>query len=269
MVILLLLGGCAAPAEVFDDTAATLGLSRRDVRGAPFRHATYTNHQAAGTILNVYLEGDGTPMIASRPAGDPTPRHPLVLRLMALDPDAAVLLGRPCYHGLNGDPQCRPELWTSARYSDAVVTSMASALRRLMDDGHIRCLRWFGYSGGGTLAMLLAERFSETVSVTTVAANIDVTAWAEHRALPPLIGSLNPADRPPLPRHVVQRHYVGARDAIVPPSVTEAGLRRRGARPIIIADADHVSGWEAFWPQVLMEENAQTFPQCGATPRLP
>ena len=78
-------------------------------------------------MLHVYLDGDGTPMLGSYPAADPTPRDPLVLDLMALDSTPSIYVGRPCYHGLSGAP-CSPSLWTSGRYSEPVVASMAAGI---------------------------------------------------------------------------------------------------------------------------------------------
>ena len=70
-------------------------------------------------------------------------------------------------------------LWTSARYGDEAVASMAAALRPdlAMESGYDRVV-WVGHSGGGALAMLLAERVPETTAVVTIAADLDTEAWA-------------------------------------------------------------------------------------------
>src|SRR6266545_4164343 len=92
-LVIALLGGCAGPSERF---AAR-------VEGEGFAHVVYRPaglRPDGGRVLHIYLDGDGTPWERGRPAPDPTPRAPLVLRLMALDPAPRVYLGRPCYHGL-------------------------------------------------------------------------------------------------------------------------------------------------------------------------
>ena len=66
-----------------------------------------------------------------------------------------------------------------------------------------------GYSGGGTLAQLVAEKFTQTRAVVTLAGNLDLAAWVQLHDYTPLGGSLNPAERPPLPGHILQIHYVG------------------------------------------------------------
>ena len=64
--------------------------------------------------------------------------------------------------------------------------------------------------------MLLAERFKQTRAVVTVAGNLDPDRWVAQHGYSPLVGSLNPARRPPLPSHILQLHFVGGRDRNVP-----------------------------------------------------
>ncbi len=249
------LGACASPAARFEQAARSLGLEVAAVQGAGFDHALLVKPEAGDRtgpdLIHVYLDGDGTPTVAGVPAGDPTPRNPLVLRLMALDPGRAVYLGRPCYHGRGAAAGCAAALWTDARYGEPVVASLAAALERY-DGARGKRIAWFGYSGGGVLALLLARRFPQTVAVVTVAANLDVAAWARHHRRLPLAGSLNPAARPPLPPNVVQRHYFGSADQVVP-----GALRPRQFAPeaswIEVAGFDHVCCWQALWPDVLAE----------------
>jgi hypothetical protein len=248
---LALLAGCAVPAERFAETAAAMGLERQVVTGAGFHHVLFwKNHARAGAVLHVYIDDDGTPNIGGYAAVDPTSRNPLTLRLLELDPGPAVLLGRPCYYGLTGDTGCRPALWTNERYSEAVVASMAAALRPIVVQDSYSRVAWFGHSGGGALAVLLAVRIPQTAAVITVAANLDTDAWTASQAVRPLAGSLNPAREPALPSGVVQRHYAGGRDEIVPPEVTRKGLAP-GVPLTVIPDYDHRCCWETLWPGLL------------------
>ena len=96
-----LAGACASPATQFETEARTRGLIAERLSGKAFEHAVYMgtdlNSASDGSSrsrrLHVYLGGDGTPTIAGRPAVDPTPRNPLALRLLTLDPGAALSLG--------------------------------------------------------------------------------------------------------------------------------------------------------------------------------
>lgn len=250
-LLLLLLAACASPAERFDREAERLGLRREDVVGTEFTHAVYVKDGRESDSLHVYIEGDGVPITARRPADDPTPRRSLVLRLMAQDPAAAVYLGRPCYHGRR-DPACGSTLWTDARYAERVVASLAAAAVRVLAASGSAGITWVGHSGGGVLAMLLAERLPQTRAVVTIAANLDTDAWAAAQGLP-LTGSLNPAGRPPLSPQVRQRHYAGGRDRVVPSALVARGLNGASAELAVIDGYDHVCCWERTWPAILAE----------------
>jgi hypothetical protein len=241
--------GCSAsPARRFSERAADLGMRAEIVHGGPFDHAVWRRAASLSRTLHVYLDGDGTPWASGHPAADPTPRDPLVLRLMAQDLAPSVYLGRPCYHGLAAPP-CRPALWTSARYSEEVVASMAAALRRIATAGGFDRFVWLGYSG--TLAVLLAPRFAETTDVATVAANLDVDAWADLHGYTRLAGSLNPLAAPPLPARITQRHFAGGRDRVVPRQMIRGPIDP--AAVTVVGAFDHVCCWEAMWPKLLAE----------------
>jgi hypothetical protein len=247
--LLMLVGGCRSASQRFLGLAAERGLRADVVTGGAFRHLVLSRAPATGAILHVYLDGDGVPWLGGHPVIDPTPRDPLVLDLLSLDPGPAVYLGRPCYHGLGDEGSCPPALWTTARYSQAVVVSMAAAAQRLRAARGAERIVWLGYSGGGALAVLLAAHVPQTAGVVTVAANLDIDAWADQQRTARLTDSLNPARQPPLPAQVVQRHYVGGRDRTVPVEVA-----RRGAAVIVVVpDYDHRCCWTALWVAVLAE----------------
>jgi len=239
------LGGCAAVPEALPGSL---------VEGVGYRHRVVVQGAVDGASrVHVYLEGDGRPYATRQlPAGDPTPRRRLARELMSLDPAPAIYLARPCYEGLADAPGCGPALWTGARYGEAVVASLAAVLERLRVERAIEHCTLIGYSGGGVLAMLLAERVAAVDRVVTVAANLDLEAWAAAHDYSPLVGSLNPARRSALPPRVAQLHYAGGRDRNVPPALIEAALRGQiGARLVIVDEAAHARGWAAVWPVLL------------------
>ncbi|MEW8027038.1 MAG: alpha/beta fold hydrolase, partial [Candidatus Thiodiazotropha sp.] len=170
------------------------GFQKTEIMGSDFVHAIFHNGKlGTASTLHVYLGGDGTPWIGGFiKAGDPTPRKPIALKLMAKDESPSLFLGRPCYHGYSNRHPCTPDYWTSARYSEEVIDSMSRALRRLLNDYRHENLHLLGFSGGGSLAMLMAERFPETRSIVTVAGNLDIESWADLHGYDPLEGSRNP-----------------------------------------------------------------------------
>jgi hypothetical protein len=129
---------------------------------------------------------------------------------------------------------------------------MAAAVRRILEKGEFDRVAWFGYSGGGSLAVLLAPRFVETASVVTVGANLDIDAWADLHGYPRLHGSLNPARQASLPVGITQRHYLGGKDRVVPKEIAARGSISPDTLRVI-SSFDHTCCWEQIWPSVLSE----------------
>lgn len=229
-------------------------LQKQLLVGRGFTHVAYHNlgHKAAST-LHVYVSGDGSPWIGrTRISADPTPRNPVALRLMGMDPNPSLYLGRPCYHGLAESPGCDASKWTSGRYSEAVVASMAEALQNFVRDQGYNDVVLIGYSGGGVLAWLMAERIGSTRALVTVAANLDIDAWTRLHGYTPLHDSLNPAKRGALPPRIRQLHLVGSRDTNVPPSLVRTALQGSGKQVVVATKpADHRCCWEKLWPDIL------------------
>lgn len=256
--LLALLAGCAGVAERIDVRAGEAGFERSVVPGAGYAHVVYGKQAAAGAdtgLVHIYIENDGLPWWGRyAPAADPTPDRTPMLELMSLDPAPAIYLGRPCYFGMARRPPCTPADWTHERYAPRVVASMAAALRRMLPAETTRRLAFMGHSGGGTLAVLLAERFAETAAVVTLAGNLDAAAWARRHGYSALEGSLDPAMRPPLAPAVVQRHYVGSLDRNVTPDMVRGYADGKpGAVVVVVDGADHECCWHAVWPRVLHE----------------
>jgi pimeloyl-ACP methyl ester carboxylesterase len=248
------LPGCASIGPTVDAVIEARGLTRAVVRGEDFDHVIYRpSARHPGAVLHVYISGDGSPWInGNRIAKDPTPRNPIALRLMALDPAPVVYLGRPCFHGLAEGRNCTPRVWTSGRYSEAVTASMTAALSRYVQTHRFDVVVLIGYSGGGVLARLMAERLPQARMLVTIAANLDTDAWIRRHGYTPLFDSLNPAERPPLPPDFPQVHLIGSRDKNIPPAAARSALAPSGPRTFIRElPSDHACCWEALWPEVL------------------
>lgn len=266
-IILLLLSGMAlagctlARQEHIDALASASGFERRIIKGGMFEHVVWLNQPARpGNTLHIYLEGDGSPWIRHTwVASDPTPERPLMLKLMQMDNVQSIYLGRPCYFGLANQPPCEPRYWTGARYSETVVESLYRALNRVIEQTNSRTLVFMGHSGGGTLAMLLAERFPQTRAVVTLAGNLDIDRWTELHGYLPLRASLNPAKRAPLPVGIYQLHLAGARDRVVPPGIIEPVVTKQpGGNLVIVPDYNHTCCWNVIWPDVLRTVENET-----------
>ncbi|MEW8209178.1 MAG: alpha/beta hydrolase [Candidatus Thiodiazotropha taylori] len=251
---LLFLAACASPSKRFDRQAAELGFDKQEWLGDGFTHTLFKNKPLQDSSkLHVYLGGDGIPWLRrNRIALDPTPRDPLGLRLMALDDNPSVYLGRPCYHGQDNSPACSPLLWTYERYSSAVVDSMAVVIEKLLDSGGYEGLVMVGFSGGGGLAMLLAPKLSQTRQVVTLAGNLDIQAWTSLHDHGALLGSINPSEQPPLDGTIQQFHLAGGKDENIPPWVVEVAVENQpNSQFITFDDFDHNCCWEKIWKSML------------------
>lgn len=273
LLITLLVAGCASPTSRLHALADSQGFERSSVVAVGYRHTVFSNERALapsdeqaddtgvaqaldrhrGDVLHVYLEGDGSPWRhRTIIMPDPTPRSPLMLRLMALDSNPAVYVGRPCYNGAATEPGCDNRLWTSDRYSEIVVASMAGVLRVIAERRGNPELRLIGHSGGGALALLLAERLDDVRDVVTVAGNLDIDAWTSHHGYTPLYGSLNPARRPPLQDSTAQWHLVADLDAVVPPLLVRGFIVSQASATGVSVDGfTHGCCWARIWPDIL------------------
>ncbi|NNL84080.1 MAG: alpha/beta fold hydrolase [Myxococcales bacterium] len=247
--------GCASPTERFDDAAQVLGFSHYVVSGRDFDHVVYYRRGVPpGGNLHVYLAGDAHPGRALRwfPP-DPTP-GPELLELVALDSGPSLLLGRPCAHRRGRCAEAAA--WTTHRYGPGVVASLEEALRAVRARHPHEGLVLIGHSGGGTLAMLLAERIPSVRGVVTLAGNLDTAAWAAYHGYPEPAGTLNPALRPPLA--APQLHLLAAKDRVVPPAlVSRAIARQPGARTRSFPSFDHNCCWAGIWRGVVEELRSQ------------
>jgi hypothetical protein len=252
LILAALLQSCASPAEHLFKRAAEWGFARRTLWGNGFQlEAFFKAGSGSAAVLHVYLEGDGLPWASlSRVSADPTPRNPLMLGLMRLDPSPSLYLGRPCYNGRAEDAGCSPLLWTYRRYAPEVVESMAQALAGFLRERPHGGLVFIGHSGGGALALLLARRFAATRAAATLAGNTDIDVWADHHGYSRLQGSLNPADV--VDGEFPEIHYLAEKDEVIPPALFLPVLqKRRNARIATVPGLDHACCWASPWPSIL------------------
>ncbi len=213
----------------------------------------YIKPSTNNTTLHIYLDGDGSPWINHRwISSDPTPRNPLMLKLMQQDENTSIYIGRPCYFELNLSPACSNKLWTSHRYSPAIINSMLAVINHRIKHYQAKRIILIAYSGGGTLAMLMAEQLPNITGILTIAANLDINAWTEHHGYSPLTGSLNPIDRLALPKNIFQLHLAGGKDNnIMLKHIKTYAKKQHLAQVRIFEEYDHHCCWEEIWPSIL------------------
>lgn len=251
MAAAILPGLCGCASYPIVDYATDHRLRIDQVEGDGFQHLLVQPAVASqGKRLHIYIEGDGIPWSGNRPSIDPSPRNTLALRLARQDPNDFAYLGRPCYFARITSAQCSPKYWTSHRYSEEVIRSMAAAIARIRQPGHSEIVL-IGHSGGGTIAALLDSKVEGIVAVITVAANLDIDAWTKLHHYDPLTGSLNPLreSRNPTIPHL---QLVGGTDKTVPATTSRSYSQGQPNVDLIqFDDFGHVCCWEEAWPAIL------------------
>lgn len=273
LIVLSLLLSCCTSSKPINLQDWSAGLQTEWV--AVEQHQILTLEKPADNnppqAIHFYIEGDGTPWITRYLiAENPTPRYPLALALMKRDPNLSFYLGRPCYYQpadfyltLNQPDSSSPcdfHYWTDARYSAEVVDIMkaaiATTLARLPQDKRSLPVVIIGHSGGGTLAMLLAQRLPAVSGVITIAANMDTYAWTKKQHYSPLKNSLSLADEASL-RKLPQVHFAGSADEVVPPDINLPLMAKMGQTFTLIEDFNHDCCWLRDWPQLLQSAEHQ------------
>lgn len=206
--------------------------------------------------LTIYIEGDGLAWLSSSTASsDPTPVNPVGLKLALAHPQGnAVYLARPCQYLDTTADACPRRYWTGARFAPEVIDASNRALEHFKARFGASRLILVGYSGGGAVAALLAGLRDDVDHLVTVAGNLDPQAWAAHHHITPLYGSLNPAERAQRLTGIRQTHFVGGRDRVIPPVLTEhypAAIRGIEGRNLhLVPEFDHRCCWAEEWPRL-------------------
>ncbi|NQZ30576.1 MAG: alpha/beta hydrolase [Oceanospirillaceae bacterium] len=261
----LTLLGCANLSDNTLAISAHYGLTKHSITTSIYNHNYFQNHAYTAlrttgklpekTTIHLYIGSDGTPWIKGRwIAADPTPSDPLALKLMGEDKNPAIYLSRPCYFDDIKQSYCHASLWSSARYSKNVITSMALAIKQLINiDNEIILL---GYSGGAAIAVLLADQLDNVVGLVTIAGNLNTDLWTTHHQLSPLTQSINPSRYQYLKKPIKSIHLAANNDKVIPLPIIQSYIAIRGGKLHIFNNADHRCCWLEKWPENLKEINS-------------
>lgn len=251
--LLSLLSGCSTLESRMETIAAAAHLEQRRIPGNDFELFALERRRANDDI-HIYIEGDGRPWTGggTRISIDPTPRQPSALELMADDPLGQLYLGRPCYFGSANSAPCESRLWTYERYGETVVAAMTEALRKwAMGHAHGR-ITLIGYSGGGVLALLIAERLPSIHRVVAIATPVDHKRWTQVHDYTPLYGSINPAEQSEWRANVERIFIFGENDDNVAPKIfAPLAARISNARIIILPKEGHDCCRHEAWHDTL------------------
>lgn len=266
------LTGCSSFMESRETTAKRIAypafMLERQIPAGEFNLMAWERVRKQGQPAHIYIEGDGLSWISpSQPSLDPTPVNPVALNLAAMDKSPNVLyLARPCQFSgneiwndalpkYNGEGYCPRQYWTDMRYSEDVIQSMSLALDNIKRKYSIPEFHLIGYSGGATVAALLATRRDDVKSFRTVAGNLDHDVFTTIHDVTPMTGSLNPVDNAADLRFIPQHHYVGGEDEVVPPAVFASYKQAVSPSTCLaysfVPDAGHEYGWVDQWSELM------------------
>jgi predicted esterase len=177
-------------------------------------------HQSNTTTpLWIVIEGDGYAWkSASLPSSNPTPHDPVGWRLAtSLHADNVLYLARPCQYLSEEELKaCSVSDWTDGRFAQKWVSMMNDAISQIkMRYGYTEIIL-VGYSGGGTMAALIAIRRTDVRLLMSVASPLDVSAWSAYHHISPLTRSLDPKNEITQLSTLPQIHIVGQKDSVVP-----------------------------------------------------
>lgn len=262
-----LFSGCVSTGGEGDENkiAADSGLIRDNLQTESFTVASWSRITPPVNSLRVYIEGDGFAWKSrTQPSNNPTPHNPVALKLAASDKNANVLyLARPCQYLPSPLPSpCQVNWWTNDRFAPAVIDAMNDALEQVVQRHPGVKLDLVGYSGGGNIAALLAERRSDVRTLRTVAGNLDVAFVNRLHKVSVMPNALSAIDRASTLRLLPQTHFSGAEDKTVPPAVASRFQQAVGGscvRVESVAGMAHGSDWASVWPRLL----AMGVPDCG------
>ncbi len=257
---ILALGGCIGTTypymrtETAQRIAAPAWMIKRDIAASPFLLRAYERIHDRGGIAHVYIEGEEN----DSATGDVTPFNPVALHLASKDKaENVIYIARPCqYTGMvSPTEKCESRYWKESSFSETVLNSYNKALDDIALRYGITGFDLIGYSGGGTIASLLAAQRADVNSLRTIAGILDHEAYTNAAQKEPLSDSLNPVSQAIVLGKMPQYHFIGGRDKEVPPMVLHSYLQSmppsKCVQTMMIQEAEHNEGWVDKWPELL------------------
>ena len=266
LTIALLSSGCVSKLspKVRQHTADTVAQSgnlvQQKIATDDFLLTTYQRFDATADNkqMVVYIEGDGMAWISrDQLSSNPTPVQPIALKLASIDTNANVLyVARPCqYLWPQKMNRCSSKYWSNKRGSEEVISSINQAISIVKQKQNIPSIRLIGYSGGGGIAALIADRRADVSEFVSVSGNLNYKLFTQTHNLSPMNGSIDPITVANQIGSIPQIHYVGADDKIIPKQIALSF----SDKVKVISDVSH-DNWPDKWAQILRTINHDLSP---------
>jgi len=266
LTIALLSSGCVSKLspkvrQYTADTVAQSGnLVQQKIATDDFLLTTYQRFDstADNKQMVVYIEGDGMAWISrDQLSSNPTPVQPIALKLASIDTNDNVLyIARPCqYLWPQKMNRCSSRYWSDKRGSEEVISSINQAISIVKQKQNISSIRLIGYSGGGGIAALIADRRADVNEFVSVSGNLNYKLFTQTHDLSPMNGSIDPITVANQIGSIPQIHYVGADDKIIPKQIALSF----SDKVKVISDVSH-DNWPDKWAQILRTINHDLSP---------
>lgn len=218
----------------------------QEIKTDTYKLASWQKMTDPSSAIRIYFEGDGYAFNhAGHPTSDPTPRGVFLRKIAFNDPNPNVVyLARPCQYVK--DDQCSQKDWTTGRFSQKIVSSVAQAVTSVAGKRNVVLI---AYSGGALLSGLVIEQTPQlhVQEWVTLAGLLNHEKWTTELKLPPLKDSL---DLQKLP-NVKQLHLIGDKDKTIPYKMTQALVKSKDL--IVIVKATHNSGFEQYYSTIYQQ----------------
>jgi len=266
LTIALLSSGCVSKLspkvrQYTADTVAQSGnLVQQKIATDDFLLTTYQRFDstADNKQMVVYIEGDGMAWISrDQLSSNPTPVQPIALKLASIDTNDNVLyIARPCqYLWPQKMNRCSSRYWSDKRGSEEVISSINQAISIVKQKQNISSIRLIGYSGGGGIAALIADRRADVSEFVSVSGNLNYKLFTQTHNLSPMNGSIDPITVANQIGSIPQIHYVGADDKIIPKQIALSF----SDKVKVINNVSH-DNWPDKWAQILKTVNHDLSP---------
>ena len=266
LTIALLSSGCVSKLspKVRQHTADTVAQSgnlvQQKIATDDFLLTTYQRFDstADNKQMVVYIEGDGMAWISrDQLSSNPTPVQPIALKLASIDTNDNVLyIARPCqYLWPQKMNRCSSRYWSDKRGSEEVISSINQAISIVKQKQNIPSIRLIGYSGGGGIAALIADRRADVSEFVSVSGNLNYKLFTQTHNLSPMNGSIDPITVANQIDSIPQIHYVGADDKIIPRQIALSF----SDKVKVINNVSH-DNWPDKWAQILKTVNHDLSP---------
>lgn len=245
-----------------------------EIQTSHFKLAVWQKITDATAPYKIYIEGDGHAFNRrGMPTANPTPRTDFWRRAAFKDPSPNVIyLARPCQFVT--DDTCTQTDWTTGRFSKQASDSTYEAIYKTAGT---RPVILIGFSGGAQIAGLTAVLHPNlsVKKIITVAGNLDHRTWTRQKNLLPLSHSLDLNDYRDAFLKFPQIHYVGEKDKIIPPAITQNFICGNMAPPqnfirtenaaaqnfacadatvISVPETSHQKNWDTVLPLIWAEK---------------